>query len=740
MSTATPGRRERLARLAGAVPVARILALVGVALVLGAFLSVLHEILVVTGEPRRLYYVVGGAILAGTGLAQVIRPRTAAGLGVAGIVVGMYLYVTSLPGGFGFLALLLPMLDDAVALLSGLSVLRIVNADVWALAAAPAPVFLAWYLAVRRRYVAASSVAGTGLALVVLTGDAGTATTLVGVLGATLAVAFGDFDHRGERLRNADGLVVLLSAMVLLTLAVGIVPGAAGSFVSTDGVGTETSTVESSLVYAGDSVAVAGAVELSPEVRYTVEADERAYWRVSTYDRYTGGGWVRTGELRPYQGELQGPPGRNRRLEQTYTAETDIATLPAATRPTEVRNVPVPVQVDDAGGLQPAGPLQAGESYTVVSERPAARSGALREAGTDYPDDVEERYTQLPSSSPERVAERTDRLTANAENPYDTARVVERYLENNYAYSLDVERPRGDIADRFLFEMDAGYCTYFATTMVTMLRTQDVPARLAVGYTPGQRVGDDEWVVRGYNSHAWVEVYFPEHGWIQFDPTPSAPRERTERQRLEEARTADSPAVDTGASVNSEYDAGTPEPRDDENGTPGAGGPGASGGRIDRSSSVDPGETADQETDDGPLSGGSVPLPTPEQAGFGLVVLAGAAAVGRRTGVDRRLYREMWLRRLPEGTPEEVVTGAFHRVVHLEERAGREREPGETARSFLSHSGADARRVGELYEQARYGHGVDEADAAEAAARLAALLERRSRLPHRVKTPETRGR
>ena len=139
MSTATPGRRERLARLAGAVPVARILALVGVALVLGAFLSVLHEILVVTGEPRRLYYVVGGAILAGAGLAQVIRPRTATGLGVAGIVVGMYLYVTSLPGGFGFLALLLPMLDDAVALLSGLSVLRIVNADVWAPAASPAP-------------------------------------------------------------------------------------------------------------------------------------------------------------------------------------------------------------------------------------------------------------------------------------------------------------------------------------------------------------------------------------------------------------------------------------------------------------------------------------------------------------------------------------------------------------------------------------------------------------------------
>ena len=632
------------------------------------------------------------------------------------------------------------MIDDAVALLAGLSILRIVNADVWALAAAPAPVFLATYLAARRRYVAASGVAGLALGMVVLTGDAGTTATLAGVVGVTLAVAFGDCDRRGERVRNADGLLLVLSTMVVVTLFVGAVPGASEAVVSTEGVGGETSTVESSLVYAGDSIAVTGAVELAPAVRYTVEADDPSYWRVGTYDRYTGGGWVRTGDLRGYEGSLRGPPGRSTQLTQTYTAETSIATLPAANRPTAIRDVPVPVRVTPAGDLQPASPLRAGESYTVESQRPTARPAELRAAGTEYPDAIEERYTQLPGSTPDRVGERTDRLTANADNPYDTARVVERYLENEKNYSTSVERPRGDVADAFLFEMDAGYCTYFATTMVTMLRSQDVPARLAVGYTPGQQVGADQWVVRGYNSHAWVEVYVPGHGWIRFDPTPSAPRERTERQRLEEARTADSPAVDTGASVNSEYDAGTPEPRDDENSTPGAGGPGASGGRIDRSSSVDPGETADQETDDGPLSGGSVPLPTPEQAGFGLVVLAGAAAVGRRTGVDRLLYREMWLRRLPEGTPEEVVTGAFHRVVHLEERAGREREPGETARSFLSHSDADARRVGELYEQARYGHGVDESDAAEAAARLAALLERRSRLPHRVKTPETRGR
>ena len=718
----------RVGALEERLPTARLVALAGVALTLGAFLSVLHEVLVVVGDPEPLYYVVVGAVVAGTVLARVIRPRTAAALGVAAITAGMYLYVTSLPGGFGFLALLGPMLDDAAALLSGLSVLRIVNADVWALAAAPAPVFLAWYLAVRRRYVAAGGVAGVALGVVVLTGDATTVTTLFGALGATLAAAFGDCDRRGERLRNADGVVVVLSTMVVLTLFVGLVPGAAGTFVSTDGAGGETSTVESSLVYAGDSLAVTGAVEPSPEVRYTVEASDDAYWRVATYDRYTGGGWVRTGERRRYDGPLPSPPGRTRTVEQQYTAETSIATLPAANSPTEVKNVPVPVQVTAAGDLQPASPLQAGESYEVTSEQPTAGSRELRAAGTEYPDDVEERYTQLPSSSPDRVEERTDRLTANADNPYDTARVVEQYLENNYEYSLDVERPRGDVADRFLFEMDAGYCTYFATTMVSMLRTQDVPARFAVGYTSGQQVDDDEWVVRGYNSHAWVEVYFPDHGWVRFDPTPAGPRQRTERQQLADARSDGDAAVDTDDSIDSEVDLGTPEPRATEDGTPT--GAGVDGGRTPASG---PGGGGD-----GGGSGGvgipAIPLPTREQAGLGLVVLAGLAAAGRRTGADRRLYRAVWLRQLPDGPPEAVVEGAFHRVVHLEERIGRDRRPGETARSFLRHRDERARRVGELYEQARYGHGVDGADAAEAEALVADLLEERSRLPHRLKS------
>jgi hypothetical protein len=82
--------------------------------------------------------------------------------------------------------------------------------------------------------------------------------------------------------------------------------------------------------------------------------------------------------------------------------------------------------------------------------------------------------------------------------------------------------------------MDEGYCEYFATAMVTMLRTQGIPARYAVGYSTGERVGGT-YQVRAMNAHAWVEVYFPDVGWVRFDPTPGGERLATQQDALEDA-------------------------------------------------------------------------------------------------------------------------------------------------------------------------------------------------------------
>jgi transglutaminase-like putative cysteine protease len=346
------------------------------------------------------------------------------------------------------------------------------------------------------------------------------------------------------------------------------------------------------------------------------------------------------------------------------------------------------------------------------------------------------------------VAARTARITANAENPYDTARVVERWLENNREYSLDVDRPRGDIADAFLFEMQAGYCTYYATTMVTMLRTQGVPARLAVGYTPGQRVAEDRRVVRGLDSHAWVEVYFPDQGWVRFDPTPAGPRQTAERQRIQQARQTNGTGVDTNESRDRTF---TPTPT----ATPSPGDPGGPGATPtptpstpDRNTTANGtanGTTAPQLGDGAdiasPGGGGSeeddgLPRPTREQAALGLVVLLGAAAGIHRSGAGPRLYRELWLRYQPRSDdPGADVTRAFERLEYLAEKADAPRRPGETAREFARRvraGGAEAderaTRLATLHERARYGGGVTAGEADEAVALADDLVADRPRI------------
>ena len=204
----------------------RLLALGGVLALLGGFLSVPYEVLVITGDPVKFYYIAGAAVFLGTVTAKLIRPRTAMFLAAVVAVGGTYFYLRSIPGEAGLLRLVAPTVDDITVLLSGVSILRILNADIWTLSAIPAPVFLIWYFALRRRYVIASVIGGIALGFVVLTGDAKTGQTLVGVTGMTIAVAFGDCYRRGESLGNTEQIVVALVAMVGLALIIAPAAGA----------------------------------------------------------------------------------------------------------------------------------------------------------------------------------------------------------------------------------------------------------------------------------------------------------------------------------------------------------------------------------------------------------------------------------------------------------------------------------------------------------------------------------
>jgi len=162
--------------------------------------------------------------------------------------------------------------------------------------------------------------------------------------------------------------------------------------------------------------------------------------------------------------------------------------------------------------------------YDVVSETALPSPQELRQAPTEYPLDIRLVYLRLPASDP-RISELARQTTATATNNYDRAVGIQNYLKSNYTYSLDPPAIEpADPVGSFLFKSKSGYCEYFAAAMAVMLRSVNIPSRLVNGFQTGSynRIGKD-FVVRARDAHSWVEAYFPNYGWIPFDPTPADP-------------------------------------------------------------------------------------------------------------------------------------------------------------------------------------------------------------------------
>ena len=113
------------------------------------------------------------------------------------------------------------------------------------------------------------------------------------------------------------------------------------------------------------------------------------------------------------------------------------------------------------------------------------------------------------------------RIVGDAIDPYEIALRIEQYLRRHYSYTLTP--PASNYSSpyaAFLFETKAGYCQHFAGAMALLLRYNDIPARVTVGFTSGQKVGPNRYRVFTNNAHAWVEAFFSGVGWVSFDPTP----------------------------------------------------------------------------------------------------------------------------------------------------------------------------------------------------------------------------
>jgi hypothetical protein len=265
----------------------------------------------------------------------------------------------------------------------------------------------------------------------------------------------------------------------------------------------------------------------------------RYYWRSTVYDRYVGSGWITSGDIaQTVPAETPLIPGL---LSGYRVVHMDVKMAEAEGKlfwSGILFNVNVPVSV--IWRVKPPTDLFADQTALLHSDMFAAISQAtayqadvyvptttteqLRNAPDTYPTDIRDRYLVLPVSIPERVHSLARDITNGISNPYDKAKAIESYLRKNYPYDLKVPGPPegGDVADYFLFDLKKGYCDYYASTMVVLARYNGLPARFVSGYAPGYYdAAKAQYIVRELDAHSWVEIYFPNIGWVEFEPTGS---------------------------------------------------------------------------------------------------------------------------------------------------------------------------------------------------------------------------
>lgn len=273
---------------------------------------------------------------------------------------------------------------------------------------------------------------------------------------------------------------------------------------------------------------------------FTAYVHDQHYWRIETRDIYTGKGWELSGELE-FKEQVNGQIDL-----ETFTDDVQTEKL---TGVMEVHNKSIgklmyPYGLDqveqsgtqtvfsldsNSGAIQTTNDTDSDVVYQIQYDKPSFAIYQLKYSSEEDPKDILEKYTQLPSSLPNRVAGLAEEITTNETNRYDKAKAIEQYFnQNGYEYKTEnIPVPQGneDYVDQFLFDSKIGYCDNFSTSMVVMLRTLDIPARWVKGFTSGDLVESnlgnepDKYQITNANAHSWVEVYFPGSGWVPFEPT-----------------------------------------------------------------------------------------------------------------------------------------------------------------------------------------------------------------------------
>jgi transglutaminase-like putative cysteine protease len=263
---------------------------------------------------------------------------------------------------------------------------------------------------------------------------------------------------------------------------------------------------------------------------FTVRSTARAYWRLTSLERFDGRIWSSSGSYSKADGDLPEAVRTDvakEDIDQTYTIEALSAIwLPSAF---EARGFTtdddVEARYDKASStliVDNSVPTSDGLTYDVTSAAP--RFDAAELAGDDAtpPASIREDYLALPRDFSPRVRQLAQELVAGQATPYAQALAIQNHLRT-FTYDLTVQAGHSDdVLEQFLFDTQRGYCEQFAGSFAAMARAVGLPARVAVGFTPGDVDPSDASLfhVRGEHAHAWPEVYLEGAGWVPFEPTP----------------------------------------------------------------------------------------------------------------------------------------------------------------------------------------------------------------------------
>ena len=312
--------------------------------------------------------------------------------------------------------------------------------------------------------------------------------------------------------------------------------------------------------YYGESLALGGAVDLSASPVFEVTTSrapdgdvfyrraaandpneiapvvDRFYWRAAAYDHYEDGRWQLMASLGrsfdPRDDTLR-PEHASRRLavEARFTVlSPSISRLYLISEPVWVDR-PLWIKTDPDGlsvaSARSKALLPNGTSYLERSAMLRVDQSSLRAAGQTYSRWIRDHYLQLPASVTSRTRDLAYRIAGDLPTAFDKAEAVTRYLRGAIEYEVKISPPPvgSDPVDWVLFDSPRGYCNYYASAEVILLRALGIPARLAVGFSQGEADESGRtFVVRESAAHAWPEVYFPNLGWVEFEPTASEPQ------------------------------------------------------------------------------------------------------------------------------------------------------------------------------------------------------------------------